>query len=143
MRGPSDALRGTATDTRASAKGNAHGPFNRECTSMAKMIFFLRRRADVTREQMVEQWSGEQHRSLVWKTPGLTRWVQNRLLSASGEPMCDAVGELWFESNAALEQTLTSPEWAAAVEDAGRFLDLEHSGMVIVDETPVAASAAA
>jgi uncharacterized protein (TIGR02118 family) len=105
--------------------------------AMAKMIFFLTRRADVTRDEMVEQWSGEQHRWLAWKLPGLTRWVQNRILSAPGGPPCDAIGELWFESDAALQHALTSPEWATAVEDAGRFLDLNQSGLIIVEEKPV------
>jgi uncharacterized protein (TIGR02118 family) len=105
--------------------------------AMAKMIFFLTRRTDVTREQMVEQWSGEQHRLAVWKIPGLTRWTQNRISSAPGEPLCDAVGELWFESDEALQQALSSREWATAVEDAGRFLDLNKSGLIIVEEKPV------
>jgi uncharacterized protein (TIGR02118 family) len=104
---------------------------------MAKMIFFLQRRTDVSREEMVEQWSAQQHRSVVWKIPGLTRWTQNRISSAPGEPPCDAVGELWFESDAALQQALTSPEWTSAVEDAGRFLDLTRSGLIIAEENPV------
>ena len=105
---------------------------------MPKMIFVLRRRADLTRETMVEQWSGEQHTSLVRKLPGLTRWVQNRVTSAQGEPDCDGIGELWFEGDGAMDGVLSSPEWTAAVEDAGRFLDLEKCGLLIVDETPIA-----
>jgi uncharacterized protein (TIGR02118 family) len=104
---------------------------------MAKMIFFLTRRAELTREEMVEQWSGQQHRSVVWKILGLSRWTQNRITSAPGEPPCDAIGELWFESDEALQQALTSPEWSSAVEDAGRFLDLGRSGLIIVEEKPV------
>jgi uncharacterized protein (TIGR02118 family) len=104
---------------------------------MAKMIFFLRQRPDVSREEMVKQWTGQQHRSVVWKIPGLTRWTQNRISSAPGEPLCDAIGELWFQSDEVLQQALTSPEWASAVEDAGRFLDLSKSGLIIVDEQPV------
>ena len=104
---------------------------------MAKMIFFLTRRADTTRDEMVEQWSSQQHRSVVSNIPGLTRWTQNRIASAPTEPLCDAVGELWFESDTALQQALASPEWAKAVEDAGRFLDLNKSGLIIVEEAPL------
>jgi uncharacterized protein (TIGR02118 family) len=104
---------------------------------MAKMIFFLQRRTDVSCEEMVEQWTGQQHRSVVWKIPGLTRWTQNRISSAPGEPPCDAIGELWFASDEVLQQALTSSEWARAVEDAGRFLDLGRSGLIIVEEKPV------
>jgi uncharacterized protein (TIGR02118 family) len=110
---------------------------------MAKMIFLLRRRADVTREEMTEHWAGAQHTSIVWKIPGLTRWTQNRVVSAPGEPMCDGIGELWFDSDEVLQQALRSPEWAAAVGDAGRFLDLKTSGLVIVEERLVAGLAPA
>jgi uncharacterized protein (TIGR02118 family) len=105
---------------------------------MPKMIFVLRRRADLTREQMVEEWSGEQHTALVRTLPRLTRWVQNRVTSAQGGPECDGIGELWFEGGGAMDRVLSSPEWAAAVEDARRFLDLERCGLLIVDEVPVA-----
>jgi uncharacterized protein (TIGR02118 family) len=106
---------------------------------VAKIIFFLHRRGDMSREDMVGQWTGEQHRSVVWKVPGLARWTQNRIASVPGEPPCDAVGELWFESGEALQEALSSREWATAVEDAGRFLDLNKSGMVIVEEKLVPA----
>jgi hypothetical protein len=45
---------------------------------------------------------------------------------------------LWFESNEALQQGLNSPQMAAAVEDAKRFLDMERTGLLIVEETPIA-----
>jgi uncharacterized protein (TIGR02118 family) len=86
---------------------------------------------------VVELWTVAQHRSVVSKIPGLTRWVQNRVLSAEGEPLCDGIGELWFDSDPALQEALTSREWRAAVEDAGRFLDLTRSGLIIVEEMPV------
>lgn len=37
---------------------------------MAKVIFALHRRADMTREQCLEQWSSEQHTSILMKVPG-------------------------------------------------------------------------
>jgi uncharacterized protein (TIGR02118 family) len=52
--------------------------------------------------------------------------------------VCDGIGELWFESDEALEAALGSPEMAAAVEDATNFLDMDRTGLVIVDEkTPI------
>ena len=36
---------------------------------MAKMIFVLQRRAGLTREQALAQWSGEQHVAIVGKLP--------------------------------------------------------------------------
>ncbi len=104
---------------------------------MAKVIFTLHRRADQTREQCYEHWAGQQHTSIVKSVPGLRRWVQNRVSAASNGSACDGIGELWFDSPAALEQALNSPEMAATAEDAKRFLDMERTAMVIVSEDTI------
>jgi uncharacterized protein (TIGR02118 family) len=104
---------------------------------MGKVIFVLHRRSDLTRDQCLGHWSGERHTSIVKRIPGLTKWVQNHVTSAPGEPVCDGVGELWFESDEALEQALTSPEMGAAVEDAKSFLDMEKTGLLIVEEKTI------
>jgi uncharacterized protein (TIGR02118 family) len=101
---------------------------------MAKVIFVVQRRADLTREQCLRAWAGEQHASIVEQLPGLQRWTQNHVTSAPGEPVCDGVGELWFETDEALETALNSPQMAAAVEDARNFLDMERTGLIIVEE---------
>lgn len=101
---------------------------------MAKVIFVLQRRADLSREQCLAQWSGEQHVAIVGKVPGLTRWVQNHVNSAPADLVCDGIGELWFASDELMNAALNSPEMAAAVEDARRFLDMERTGMIIVEE---------
>ena len=61
---------------------------------MAKVIFVLQRRAGLTREQALAQWSGEQHAAIVGKLPGLTRYIQNHVDAAPAEPVCDGIGEL-------------------------------------------------
>jgi uncharacterized protein (TIGR02118 family) len=104
---------------------------------MAKLIFILQRRADQTPEQCYEHWSGHQHTSIVKAVPGLRRWVQNRVTNPSNGSACDGIGELWFDSPAALEQALGSPEMRAAAEDAKRFLDMERTTMVIVGEDTI------
>ena len=101
---------------------------------MAKVIFVLQRRAGLTREQALAQWSGEQHVAIVGKLPGLTRYVQNHVDSAPAEPVCDGIGELWFATDDLMNEALNSPEMAAAVEDAKRFLDMERTGMILVQE---------
>jgi uncharacterized protein (TIGR02118 family) len=101
---------------------------------MAKVIFVLQRRAGLTREQALAHWSGEQHAAIVGKLPGLTRYVQNHVSSAPAEPVCDGIGELWFATDHLMNQALNSPEMAAAVEDAKRFLDMERTGMILVQE---------
>jgi uncharacterized protein (TIGR02118 family) len=105
---------------------------------MAKVIFVLQRRADLTREQSLSQWSGEQHAAIVRKVPGLARWVQNHVSSASADPVCDGIGELWFPSDEQMNAALNSPEMAEAVEDAKRFLDMERTGMILVEEKTLA-----
>ena len=100
---------------------------------MARIVFILQRRRDQTREQCLQRWSGATHIAIVRKLPGLIKWVQNHVVSAPGEAVCDGIGELWFESDEALKST----DMAAAVEDAKNFLDMEKTGMVIVREQSV------
>src|ERR1700749_4615066 len=101
---------------------------------MAKGIFVLQRRAGLTREQALEHWSGEQHAAIVGKLPGLTRYIQNHVDAAPAEPVCDGIGELWFATDDLMNEALNSPEMAAAVEDAKRFLDMERTSMILVQE---------
>jgi uncharacterized protein (TIGR02118 family) len=105
---------------------------------MAKVIFINQRKAGTTRQECLDYWSGEHHTGIVRKIPGLTRAVQNHVVSAPAEPAaCDGVGELWFESDEAMQASLNSPEMAAAVEDAQNFLDMDKTGLVIVEEKTV------
>lgn len=104
---------------------------------MSKVIFVLHRRIGLSRAECLEEWAGERHTSVIEKLPGLTKWIQNHVTSAPGEPICDGVGELWFESDQAMNAALNSPEMGAAVDDAKRFLDMERTGMVIVDEKTI------
>jgi uncharacterized protein (TIGR02118 family) len=102
-----------------------------------KLVFVLFRRAGLTHEQSLAQWNGEQHTSIVRMIPGLKRWVQNHVTAVPSEAAADGVGELWFDSQAAMEQAMNSHEMAAAVEDAKRFLDMERTYALVVDEKTV------
>ena len=104
---------------------------------MPKMIFILQRKAGTSREACLKYWEGAQHTTIVRTIPGLAKWVQNHVISAPGEPACDGVGEMWFESDEAMQSALASPTMAAAVEDAKNFLDMEKTGLVIVEEKTV------
>ena len=77
---------------------------------MSKVIFVLQRRA------------------------GLTRYIQNHAGPAPAEAVCDGIGELWFATDDLMNKALNSPQMAAAVEDAKRFLDMERTGMILVQE---------
>lgn len=47
------------------------------------------------------------------------------------------MGELWFKNDEAMEQALSSPEMGAAVEDAKNFLDMDRTGLIIVEEKTI------
>jgi hypothetical protein len=95
-----------------------------------KVVFVLFRRADLSHEECLAEWSGERHTSIVGKTPGLKRWIQNRVGTLPSSAAPDGIGELWFDGPGAME----SVEMAAAVEDAKRFLDMERSYALVVEE---------
>jgi uncharacterized protein (TIGR02118 family) len=106
---------------------------------MSKVIFVIQRRPDLTREQCLAEWSGERHVSVVRELPGLTKWRQNHVTPNSGEAICDGIGELWFDDDDAMTAALNSPQMGAAVKDAKNFLDMERTGMIIVDEKTIVA----
>jgi uncharacterized protein (TIGR02118 family) len=103
---------------------------------MNKIIFVIRRREGITLEEFLREWSSERHVSIVRAVPGLTRWVQNHVVPdpEQGEPFCDGIGELWFESAEAVPQALLSQEFAAAVEDAQSFVDFDTTALLVVNE---------
>lgn len=105
---------------------------------MPKVIFIVHRQEGTTREQCLDSWAGDRHTSIVGRISGLARWTQNHVASPPGEPAaCDGVGELWFESDEVMQQALSSPEMEAAVEDAKNFLDMEKTGLVVVEEKAI------
>ncbi len=104
---------------------------------MSKVIFVIQRRPDLTREQCLAEWRGERHVSVLKELPGLTKWRQNHPTRDSGESICDGIGELWFDDDEVMTAALNSPQMRAAVEDARNFLDMEQTGMLIVDEQTI------
>ena len=102
-----------------------------------KMIFVWFRRADLTHEQSLSEWSGAKHVSIVRAIPGLRKWVHNRVTNLPNENAPDGIGELWFDSAQAMEQAWNSPEGAAAMEDGRRFADMDRSFGLVVDERTV------
>lgn len=82
-------------------------------------------------------WQGDSHANTVKKLPGLTKFVQNHVMGPSEARPCDGIGELWFDSDAAMEEALNSSEMGAAVESARNFLDMEKTGLIVVHEVPI------
>ena len=100
----------------------------------SEVVFVLFRRAELTHEQCLAAWNGEQHVAVVKKVPGLRRWVQDHVASLPHEGAADGIGELWFDDAATRKQAMESPQMAAAVEDAKRFLDMGKSYALMVDQ---------
>jgi uncharacterized protein (TIGR02118 family) len=105
----------------------------------AKVLFYIFRRIDLSHEQWLAEWNGDQHTSIVKRVPGLRIWVQDHAHEGENGAKADGVGELWFESAEAMAKAMTSPEMAAAVEDAKRFLDMTRTYALTVDETTIVA----
>jgi uncharacterized protein (TIGR02118 family) len=105
---------------------------------MAEVIFILQRKSGMTRQECLDHWAGDRHTGIVRKLPGLTSWVQHHVVSAPAEPAaCDGVGVLSFQSDDMMQAALNSPEMAAAVDDAQSFLDMDKTGLVIVEDKVV------
>ena len=124
---------------------------------MIKLVFTLRRREDMTREEFQRYWR-EQHAPLV-KRPAdalhIRRYVQVRardtdldetIAGARGsEPrFYDGVAELWWDSLEELVAAFSSDAGQAAgqelLEDEQRFIDLPRSPLWLGDENVVIAA---
>ncbi|HWX95677.1 MAG TPA: EthD domain-containing protein [Solirubrobacteraceae bacterium] len=125
---------------------------------MIKLVFTLRRREDLTREEFQRYWS-EQHAPLVQRhaeTLHIRRYVQvhardtdldEALAGARGsEPrFYDGVAELWWDSLEELVAAFSSDAGQAAsrelLEDEQRFIDLPRSALWLGEENVVVGSA--
>ena len=104
---------------------------------MNKLLFVLFKKDGISHEQCLKEWNGEAHKSIVNKVPGLIKWTQNHVPELPNESASNGIGELWFKDAQALQAAMNSPEMVAAVEDAKRFLNMEKTYALIVDEKNV------
>ncbi len=118
---------------------------------MIKLVFCLRRRAGLSREQFQRYWR-DTHGPLVRERGaalGARRYVQVHTLPggtsaalASGrsveEEEYDGVAELWWDSLEALAAAVATPEGQRAgaelLEDERRFIDLARSPIFLAEE---------
>ncbi len=102
---------------------------------MFKTIWVINFRQDVSAEDALRHWR-ESHATLMLDIPGVVRYVQSRIVEPLA-PGFDGVAELWFEDRDAYEQATSSPAWRAAVEDNGRFIDVERLSSAVVEQVVV------
>jgi uncharacterized protein (TIGR02118 family) len=121
---------------------------------MIKLVFMVRRREGITREEFQRYWR-EEHAELVQRHAGLLRirrYVQTHARdtdlddalagSRGSEPrQYDGVAELWWDSIDDLVQTATSDEGQTAqqalLEDERRFIDVANSPIWLGEEIAV------
>lgn len=102
---------------------------------MISLIVAARRRADLTREEFVDHWLNR-HGPLVLSVPEFAKYLKRYVLhpfDADGEghslvlgavPEYDGVGELWFDSHAAMIAAFNEPRYLEIIRpDEDRFLD--------------------
>jgi uncharacterized protein (TIGR02118 family) len=102
-----------------------------------KLIFMCYKRPGLDPNEFAAEWSGSRHVAVVERVPGLERYVHNYLAATDQTNAPDGVGELWFETDEALEVALTSPEMGAAVDDARIFLDMDRTYAVPASEATI------
>ena len=121
---------------------------------MIKLVFSLRRRPEMTRQEFQAYWR-EQHASLVARHAhalGIRRYVQTHARSSDlanaqsaargSEPdVYDGQAELWWDSLDDVVAAASTPAGQQAIaellEDERAFIDLEHSPMWIGEENVV------
>ena len=104
---------------------------------MVKFMFIGYRKPGLSRDQYFAEWEGDAHVSMLREVAGVRKWVQNRVTGESEASRPDGIGELWFDSTESMHQALLSPEMVAAFEDGKRFVDLDRSYGLYVDEKVV------
>jgi uncharacterized protein (TIGR02118 family) len=118
---------------------------------MIKLVFSLRRKPELTREEFQAYWRGE-HAALVSRHAEalrIRRYVQTHAVSSElaaaqsagrgSEPdVYDGEAELWWDSLDDIVAATSTPEGQQAaielLEDERRFIDLEHSPLWIGEE---------
>jgi uncharacterized protein (TIGR02118 family) len=102
-----------------------------------KLIFICHKRPELSAQKFAAEWASARHVAIVEKIPGLTRYVHNYVGASDAPSAPDGIGELWFDTDDALERALSSPEMGAAVEDAKAFLDMDRTFAVPADEKTI------
>jgi uncharacterized protein (TIGR02118 family) len=96
---------------------------------MLKVMVFLRKRDDLSRDQFREHWRGP-HGAIALRMPGLRKYVHNHAV-ADGGPW-DGIAEMWFDDQAAMAAALSSPAAVEAAQDSPNFI--AETKLMIVDD---------
>lgn len=117
---------------------------------MVKLMFCLRRRPDLTREEFLAHWSGIHAQIAMAGGNAIKarRYVQNHTLShpindalqqsRGGAEAFDGVVELWFDDIDGVQRTFTDEDARRVIrelsKDEPNFVDLANSPIFVVEE---------
>ena len=103
---------------------------------MVKAIYLIRRKPGMSFADFDRYWR-EVHGAIAARIPGMRRYIQCHALDDGAE--YDGAAEAWFDDMDAVRRAVASPEYAAAREDEGRFIDLDRTTLIFTEEVPVIA----
>jgi uncharacterized protein (TIGR02118 family) len=105
---------------------------------MVKALYLIRRKPGMSVADFHRYWL-EVHGPIAARIPGARRYVQSHALDRSDDEgrAYDGAAEVWFDDMAALERAGASAEYAAARADEKRFIDLEHTVLVLTEEAVI------
>ena len=103
---------------------------------MVKAIYLIRRKPGMSVEDFHRYWR-EVHGAIAARIPGLRRYVQCHAIEDAPAADYDGAAEAWFDDLAAVERAVASPEYKAAREDEGRFIDLDRTSLIFTEEVAV------
>jgi uncharacterized protein (TIGR02118 family) len=92
---------------------------------MIKRLTMWHAKDDVSNEEALNHWLN-QHAELVRRVPGIRRYVQDHCVD-SPESLAipyTGLGEVWFDSFESAASATKTPEWAAVIADADKFMNL-------------------
>jgi uncharacterized protein (TIGR02118 family) len=92
-----------------------------------KVIWLTKLNGTIGRQAADEHWR-EVHAELMRQVPGVLRYVQNLWIapldpSIGGPDRYDLHSECWFADEQAYQAAMTTPQWAAVVEDSPKCFD--------------------
>lgn len=111
---------------------------------MIKVVYCLRRKADMSREKFQKYWL-ETHAQFGKNIEGVKRYVQAHTITGELQEMLEAghpagknepfdgVAELWFEESD-LRELPGKPGGLAALQDEANFIDFERSVIFLAKE---------
>lgn len=102
---------------------------------MIKVMLTMYRKPGMSREEFSAYWRGP-HADIAKEWPGVRRYFQDHVVPELplGEPPCDGIAELWFDSQEALQTALGSPEGQRTLADLANFADTERTKPMVVDQ---------